>query len=356
MPFLSPLPPVQPMSPAYGVPVEIVATAPRPADLGVLPLLSERGLTAAPEAAQTFSGSEMQERIWTQRIVPTAYARLPETTSGGLRGALRSLRTLATAGRTFDHEGDELPPSHQGWKLFHPFGSVLKVSYRSRPGHSYTGLFAEAEVPGLMRLSLARPQASGTFIPGAGLKLFVDGQASANAVFVGQYKGVDGQQPDKDFFAQPFTNLLPKPRLLANRIAAWFIGLFNRGNALQIPVDHFAARSAAGTPVEEPRSPWRLVLKAGPGFSTASDSSSDFRQNLAALPLGTIFEVHAAEGPDSPLVHIGDIEATSQPVASEYGDKSLFFRHSRGRLRRIWASFRRLFGPFSPKAKNRVGV
>jgi hypothetical protein len=330
MPFFAPVPPAQPASPTYGVPIEIVAPSARPAELGTLPLLNERGLTAAPEAAQTLSGAEMQELIWSKRIVPTAYDRLPETT-GGWRNTLRAIRSFATAGRTFDHDGDELPASHRGFKLFHPFGSVLKISYRSRPGHAYTGLFADAEVPGLMRLSLARPQASGTFIPGAGVKLFVDGQSSANAVFVGQDKGVDGQQPDRNFFAQPFTNILPKARLLANRIAAWLIGLFNRGNALQIPVDHFAARRADGTSVESPRSPYRVVLKAADGLANASDSSKDFRETLAGLPLGTVFEVHAAEGPDAPLVHIGDIVATSQPVASEYGDKGLFFRHRRGR-------------------------
>jgi hypothetical protein len=282
-------------------------------------------LHAAPEA-----GPELQDYLWNEKVVPSTYQGPLPRSYGGWRNRLKALRALLTAGKTFDHDGDELPPGHQ-LKVLHPFGSVLKIQYQGLEGHPYTGLFADRDVPGLMRFSLGAAPDSGKFIPGTGIKLFIKGHASANAVFLGEKTGVDGQQPDRNFFAQAFTNLLPKPRALANKIAAFVLGLFNRGNALEIPVDHFAARSADGTEAPSPKAPYRLLLQPVQGLGNLSDTKKDFREELADLPVGKVFDVYAMEGPDSPPVKIGEIVATSKPVASEYGDRGLFFRHRRGR-------------------------
>jgi len=265
--------------------------------------------------AAALGGAATRDFIWQDRILPSAYASLPES-NGGWKNNLKALRAFLTLGKSFDHDGDALPAGRGGFKLLHPFGSVLKVAYRGREGHPFTGLLAEREVPGLIRLSLGAPQKSGKFIPGTALKLFVDGAPSVNAVFLGERTGVDGQQPDRNFFAQAFTNLLPGARTTATKIAAWVLGLFNHGNALRIPVDLFGA--------------YQLVLKPASGRANASDTPKEFREELAGLATGPLFEVYAAAGPGAPLIHVVDIEATSRPVASEYGDKGLFFRHRRG--------------------------
>jgi hypothetical protein len=275
----------------------------------------------------TRTGAALQELIWSRRVLPSAYpGPLPKT--GG--GVWKALRALLTAGKTFDSEGDELPKSRGGFKLLHPFGSVLKIRYATRPGHGFTGVLAGRDVPGLARLSLGAAQKEGgAYIPGTALKLFVDGNPSVNAVFLGEKTGVDGQQPETDFFSQRFTNDLPKPRTRVNKIAAFVLGLFNRGNALRIPVDHFAAVNADGTRVAKPKAAHRLWLKPAAGRATPSGSARDFRDELAALAPGSLFEVWAAASAEGPLVHVGDIEALTAPVASEYGDKGLFFRHRR---------------------------
>lgn len=294
-------------------------------------LLTFFGAPSAPAPAEGWpsSGGALRDFIWSQRIVPSAYSTLPES-NGGWRNNLKALRAFATLGKTFDHDGDELPSSREGFKLFHPFGSVLKIQYQSREGHPFTGLLADRDVPGLMRLSLGAPEKSGTFIPGTAIKLFIDGHDSANAVFLGEKTGVDGQQPEKNFFAQAFTNALPKPRGLVTKIAGFIIGLFNKGNSLFIPVDHFGRRGADGTLAAAPTTPYKLLLKPAEGLSNASNTTREFREELADLRAGKIFEVFAAQGPGTPLIHVGDIEATTTPVASEYGDKGLFFRHRRG--------------------------
>jgi hypothetical protein len=283
----------------------------------------------APAVDQPASGGALRDFIWSQRIVPSAYSTLPES-NGGWKNNLKALRAFATLGKTFDHDGDALPHGRGGFKLFHPFGSVLKIQYHAREGHPFTGLLAGRDVPGLMRLSLGAPEKSGTFIPGTAIKLFIEGRASANAVFLGEKTGVDGQQPDKNFFAQAFTNELPKPRGLVTKIAGFIIGLFNKGNSLFIPVDQFGRRGADATLAAAPVTPYKLVLKPAEGLSNASNTKKEFREELTDLRAGKIFEVFAAQSPGAPLIHVGDIEATTTPVASEYGDKELFFRHRRG--------------------------
>ena len=282
-------------------------------------------LEAPASPAAPSMSAELRESIWSKKILPSAYSTLPRSRSG-VKALM--LRTFLHMGRTFDDAGDELPSSRGGYKIFHPFGTVLKIRYDAVPGHSFTGLFADRGVPGLMRLSLALPPTSAAFIPGGAFKLFIDGRSSANAVFLNE-KGLDGQQPDRNFFARSFTNVLPKPKGLAVKIAAFFVGLFNRFNALRIPVDALAAHHADGSPVDEPRAPYRLLLKPAPGLGNDPNTAKDFRVELGGLPSGPLFEVYASQTPQGPLVRVGDIHAESAPVASEYGDTGLFFQHRR---------------------------
>ena len=273
---------------------------------------SRSGRTPPPP---TGSGEELRDTIWADRVLPSAYGAALPVSNGGWRNALKALKTFLTLGKTFDSEGDELPKSRAHFKLLHPFGSVVKIRYRGLPGHPFAGLLSQSSVPGLARLSLGAPEAGGSFIPGTALKFFLDGEESFNAVFLGERTGVDGQQPDKNFFAQAFTNTLPKPKTRATKLAAFILGLFNHGNALRIPVDRFGA--------------YRLLLKPAPGRGNPSDTRRDFREELADLKPGPLFEVYAAAGPDAPLIRVGSIEAESSPVASRYGDQGLFFRHRR---------------------------
>jgi hypothetical protein len=277
---------------------------------------------AAPSPSET-----LRDSIWSRRIAPSAYAdgALPRSRS---RVKALILRTFLHMGQTFGHAGDDLPSSRGGYKIFHPFGTVLKIRYDALTGHSFTGLFADRGVPGLMRLSLALPPTSAAFIPGVAFKLFIDGRSSANAVFLNE-KGLDGQQPDRNFFARSFTNVLPRPKGLAVKIAAFIVGLFNRFNALRIPVDALAAHHADGSPVDEPLAPYRLVLKPAAGLGNDPNNAKDFRVELGDLPVGPLFQVYASQTSQGPLVHVGDISAVSAPVASDYGDTGLFFQHRR---------------------------
>ncbi len=56
------------------------------------------------------------------------------------------------------------------------------------------------------------------------------------------------------------------------------------------------------------------------------------RLALAELPKGTIlYNVHVRESANSDLALLGELVTESEFVASEYGDKQLFFQHMRHR-------------------------
>jgi hypothetical protein len=274
------------------------------------------------------SGREKRDRIWSKGIVPTVYGgKLPRSLGVGTVLA-RGLRTLAKLRPTFADKGDELPKVRDGFKLFHPFGTVAKVTYRSNNAHHFTGLLAGSDVPGLMRLSLAAPPSARRFIPGVSLKLFVDGEGeSANALFLNE-RGLDGQQPDQNFFAYDFTNRVPKPKAWTLRAGATMLSWLAGRDALHIPVGALTARSADGKAVEAPLTPYELILVPSP-IATPSISSADFRSEIAAnLSVGPVFEVFARETPGHELIHIGNLDVESPALASAYGDRGLFFRHN----------------------------
>ena len=267
-------------------------------------------------------GCEKAAALFEERIVPTEYEVYP---SFDLRGGFQALLGAGASfslGKSFSTASDEMPAGRI--KFLHPFGSVATVEYRADPGTGYTGMFAAGSACGLARLSLAGPPTLLGFTPGMAAKLFVDGKPSVNLHVM---PSLNGQGQNQDFFAFPFTNVLPDPRgVLFQALKLWF-GLFV-DNPLRLGLDHFAGQSPDGSRVSAPRTPYEVQFVAPEGVSTPSDSRRDLRDELGEIPAGTVlFEVFARAEPGAPLQRIGALVTTSRFVASEYGDETLFFQH-----------------------------
>ncbi len=67
-----------------------------------------------------------------------------------------------------------------------------------------------------MRISAAK-QNFGTFQPGAGLKIFIDGRASVNFLVM---PALDGQGDDLNAFRKSYTNVLTPPQMTALKIVS----------------------------------------------------------------------------------------------------------------------------------------
>jgi hypothetical protein len=100
-------------------------------------------------------------------------------------------------------------------------------------------------------------------------------------------------------------------------------------------VSSFASYNQAGVPAEpEPSFPFRLIFHPSTVYHNKfSDNPNqnyieEIPNNLD--PNTLLYEVHAQDTPESTSFnHIGDIWLTSRAVSSNFGDKSMFFQHTR---------------------------
>jgi hypothetical protein len=104
-----------------------------------------------------------------------------------------------------------------------------------------------------------------------------------------------------------------------------------------LTVEHLAKIRADGTPVETPKSPFRLIFKPTPAATALMADATidtDFRTNLARFPADQVmYEVYAFNEGESfdNLVGsklIGRLVTTTNIVASSYGDDKLNFQHN----------------------------
>ncbi len=226
--------------------------------------------------------------------------------------------------QTMDHVGDDMPIEHDA-KLIHAIGSVAEVELVSVPS-KYTGLYKGAR--GLARFSLAiKP---GSFTPGMGLKLFVDGKPSANVLAM---QTVAGQGDDTNFFAHEFSNIIP---LAPSGPLQLLEGLFKLAveKTNMLSVAPLARVEGGGTSVAAPVAPCQLYFTptAATHALISSRSANDFRVDLARAAQGTsLYDVSGTDtcGETRPeaRIRIGVLQTTSEMIPSEYGDAALFFKH-----------------------------
>ena len=177
-----------------------------------------------------------------------------------------------------------------------------------------------------------------------GVKFLRDGVDSAN--FVAMHD-VDGQK-SLNFFEKEWTaeipqasNLLLKPLEARFRTASDYIETMGMSD--------MATYDAAGQKASVPEFPFDIKFKPTLAFpDTVADGYTDFREQLATIPIGTtLFEIYATPiavvrgGIES---KIGYIITQSECVPSWFGDNHLYFRHQRFEddiaLKPEWASYR----------------
>merc|ERR1719369_1330881 len=103
----------------------------------------------------------------------------------------------------FHFVGDERPENRRE-KLTHNVGSVAKVEWRKKGQNSFTGMFADPLLHGIVRLSHIRQPDPAKLLtsPAMSLKMFRDGRHSAN--LVAQYS-VESQE-SWNFFKNDLSN------------------------------------------------------------------------------------------------------------------------------------------------------
>jgi hypothetical protein len=278
-----------------------------------------------PDDYQTKSASEKQALLW-NNVEKTAYKKLPVQGPSGLDMA--NLLNVNYLTKSISNESDEMPSKRK--RLIHTYGSVAKIIYTpisSTP--AFTGLFSSV-VPCIIRASVVKYDPK-NLMPGIAIKFLVDGHPSLN---IHALHNIDGQGKNYDYFANPFTNIIPPPTSPTMRT---ILDVFTKaartftsdGSAMKVSVDAFAKINADGSLAANPHAPEQIYFYPTTEVTHDSKDNRDFRIKLSELPVGTkLFDVFVNNPADknNPLL-IGKITLESKFIASQYGDEIIFFQH-----------------------------
>lgn len=277
-----------------------------------------------PEAFVEWSAADKSEHIWRELVVGTAYppTELPDIALPVGRELVAGVRHVVSPRllrRTMRDEGDELRDRP---KVIHTRGSVARIDWQPA-SRGWTGAFA-TPMTGLLRMSLAAPPTrKKAFIPGIGVKLFVDARNSLDVVAVNH---TNGQGRNHDLFANELTHDLTgkhdESRLAQRLMAALFRRVTTEPRRLSI--DAFSRWNVDGSEVTEPAGPTRIDFVPAAEVRGQFDgrAGEDFRRVLGDIDAGTaLYDVVDENG-----ATVATIRSASRFVASAGGDR-LFFRH-----------------------------
>lgn len=277
---------------------------------------------ALPENYQSLASEQKQTLLWQNIEESHSVNPLPKLKENSYKDVFYMLKGLFNLAPSFDYFYDETPEGRI--KIIHANGSVAKISFVPASGHPFTGIYQSGAI-GIARLSLATTPSDASFIPGMAIKFLIPDNASLNLHVMEQ---LSGQGNNWNYFAKTFSNKIPHADswvlTAIEKIFAW-----TRSPANDLPVDHLAIWDKDGNISESPIAPQRLFFKPSERVANAIDENSreDFRTSLGNITEGALYEVYGIV--DDTEYHIGTLMLDSSLLASNYGDKTLFFQHRR---------------------------
>ena len=231
---------------------------------------------------------------------------------------------------SFTHDEDVMPYGRQ--RVIHGVdGRLAAVRYKGNPNSSFSGLY-KAEVPGVVRFSLAGPADKLGFTPGLALKLFVDGQPSANIIAM---YSVNGQGQDPNIGTHTFSNIVGEPK-------GWFLKL--AGERFNMTVTDPKILSAApaarfnsdGSVVSKSdlKVPYQLFFESTSALQRPIVAKNGKGADLSQLHAGTtLYKIYANTTPGGPREWLGDLVLEGDFLSSQFIDEGIFFRHESDFLR-----------------------
>jgi len=228
---------------------------------------------------------------------------------------------------TFDDQWEVMPAGRT--KVIHSQGVhcqfELKVS-----DNSYTGLLAQGNQAGIIRMGAAQNLDGGVMFPGIGVKFLRTGQKSANFVAL-RSTGPGGSM---NFFADKLTNHVAPPAALVA------LHKFDQasGCTTMVGLSDVASYSQSGEKVSSPLFPFELEFEpsqeAQATMTDEKQTNDSLLNSLANIKPGTkLFDVYAVGSPSEAKQGtkklLGTLTTTSECVRSTFGDEHMYFRHQR---------------------------
>lgn len=249
------------------------------------------------------------------------------------------------------HQSDFMPANRL--KVTHSSGVVCKIKLEiNKDASPYTGILKNGAEYGVLRWSsTVDPFVVGGPVPSMGMKYFKDGELSANGVAL----NTQTVQKTSNPLAVPLTNQFVAAPLNIQQRFGTVTGYPNfTGNSA------FAYESSNSS--AKINFPWQLIYVPNPDmqklfpehfrYNNNAEFYSQFLSPLFQMPAGEpiLYHVHAVDKPGDMSFYIGDIRMKSPFVRSEFGDKTLFFKHT---ITEEDIQFRREFGVMCPPGRFR---
>jgi hypothetical protein len=292
-----------------------------------------------PKNYVQLSAREKRDWIWEEGIKRTEYKSLPPFQNIKIAKLI-----FGNLQKKMEHQLDFVP--HKWAKAIHRRAVVAKVFFKPVSLTPYTGIFAEDSI-GLLRASLTyKPNKRGV-APGIALKFFIDHQQSRDASFL---TGLESHGQNYNFFAKPFSNMVPKSQDFGARFVSWLFKRVSKKSNF-ISVKHFSEIRPGGelVPASMIKSLAQIFLQtcaSNNDLKFTELPKRDIRIDLMQLKSGEcILDVFAREDERQEDYEnftqaksdkyfqqaklIGKIILESSFVASQFGDDQLFFRHQR---------------------------
>ena len=279
-------------------------------------------LAQLPANYQDLAAAEKQDLLWAEISKSHEEEPLPQLTGSSFKEVYEQLKGLFNLAPTFDYSSDELPIGRV--KIIHANGSVAKIAFIPAPNHPFTGIYQTGGI-GLARLSLANPPADNNYIPGMAIKFLISKHPSVNMHVMNL---LEGQKGNWNYFAKDFSNHIPHAQnWTLKAIESMFS--WTRDPANNLPLWHLAAWTTEGQINGIPIFPERVYFRPSSLVKDIipENSREDFRTSFLKVPYGPIYEVYGDYQGEE--YHIGTLMLESSLLASNYGDKTLFFQHQR---------------------------
>ena len=258
----------------------------------------------------------------------------------------------------FDRFSDENPYDNK--KVIHTGGAVATARVVPEGDHDFTGMFAEGFEHGVIRLSIvadwSQPCKGGTDLnfdgclkPSMALKMLRDGDVSSN--IVAQVNLGDGVGWHFNFFDYTHATWLPAPSGLGAALVTHLFSYATESDEIAgVGLEEVSSQGSQAHQSKHEINAPKLVYFVPNRHLHFSDEEHDPRSDFMTIREGTrLFDIMTIPPGDDMCfnyyankpflweelshlcnpIKVGTVISTSRFVASDWGDRRLFFQHER---------------------------
>jgi hypothetical protein len=299
-------------------------------------------LVAVQAYSPTYTGNGWQQQSADNKADTLYNVVMQNTQSNGWFSAVRMAELfMENLNTSFDFVGDDMPGQNlfnveERPKVIHSVGAIAQAQYVDYGGHNFTGIFKGCS-NAFLRLSLAAKPESNNIAPGLSMKFMRNNIKSGNIFAMYALTG----QSSFNYFAHDLSNHPPAVNVNDPSIPfakKMLFNAFSKASAwpTYLGVSDLAHYDQNGNTVANPVFPFRVIfhpVKSVHSLFPDAPQSGDsyFLKQFMSMAPGPVYEVYVQPTPFQNVTvgPIGRVDITTGMSSSMFGDRDMFFQHTR---------------------------